>query len=605
MREELAVTESASPEINVIVEEIPALSLAGDNRLEFVISQPLLCLDKDSNPPFRITNSCRYEMLSYLEKSLDEATALQTSSRMLIFPEYSVPLDNPDGVGMLLQWMRDGPNDTVIVAGLESLNEGALQRIELLLPSPKSNIRAQDLQGNKFANCCLILIKTREGVVRSYLQAKLRPSEQEDQTLRMVGGDSIFFFRTGRFNFVVLICFDLISSEANRLVIVDLIAKLGSCAARSDECINLHALINIQYNPKPTHPAFIDACVKFLRPSPKINMADGMVIFANCASPDECLHGLFGRTSLLFQANRWKFPEDEPNLYMTSKPNDHIQVFEFRRRTGGIFSFAYRTPASNSGASGDPRIPLEDGRFWLRRTPEDKWTYEITEALPLKLGDYLCSSNGTDCQNDFTYRLLCNTLDLQQKLTGSYHSIKSNLLNLSRMRARAICRLLFCADDSNKLAEKVDKWNREVQGEAIRELARSLSILALVNSLGLEGDETVTATDVQRLYAIIDGNNRQPFICAEACYNRYREKFPKLPVKDGQRTVVVANRFVGGPMPDSHVQVNRPKNASEGGLITEPSKESVKVVSDSNLQTAQVCKNVEEAVQVLRSYLDK
>lgn len=597
------MANAGTPEFRVIEVNISDINLSRDNRLGFIISQPLLQLETDTDPPFRISDSCRTEMMEYLTKAIAEAEALQVSSRVLIFPEYSVPSDIPDGVSKLVEWIQQGPNDTVVIAGLERLDRTGFDRIGRLVPSLKVNIEPHLLSEGRFANCCLILLKTSNGVVNAYLQAKLRPSEPEALTLKMVFGDSVFFFRTERFNFLVLICFDLIGSEANRMVIDQLIGKLGACSARADESIHVHAVINIQHNDKPRDENFTNACVKFLRPSGTLDMANGLAVLANSASPNECSHGMFGRTRLVSQSNRWKFPVDEPNLYFTYKPNHHVQMFEFRRRTGGIFAFSCYSPAVNTGASGDPRIPLENGRFWLRDSSTNEWRDEVTEALPLKLRDYLCTAADGRCYSDFINRLDCRATEVQGNLTSSYQSIRSTLISMSRMRVREICQLLLCHDEDSQLV-KVDDWKEDVQGAAIRELAISLSILSLASNLILETTETTTATDDQRVYAIIDGNNTQPFIYADALYNRYRDKFPKPTARNEPRVFVIANRFVGGAMPETQPEhFNRSKSSSSENLQHQPSKRTMKVISANDLHTAQFCESLGQAVGVLRSHL--
>jgi len=596
---------AATPELRVIVENIPDINLNRDNRLGFIISQPLLHLEKDSDPPFRIGGSSRSEMIEYLTKVIAEADEIQVSSRLLIFPEYSVPFDVPDGVSKLVEWIQQGPNDTVVIAGLEPLDRAGFERLGRLVPMLKANIEPNLLSAGGFANCCLILLKTSTGVVNAYLQAKLRPSESEALTLKMVPGDGVFFFRTGHFNFLVLICFDLIGSEANSSLVDELIRKLGACTSRADESIHVHAVINIQHNEKPKDDNFINACVKFLRPSGALDMANGLAVLANSASPNDCSHGLFGRTSLVSQSNRWKYPEDEPSLYFTYKPNHnhHVQMFEFRRRTGGIFAFSYRSPAVNTGASGDPRIPVENGRFWLRDSSTNGWRDEFTEALPLKLRDYLCAATEGRCYSDFINRLDCPASEVQEKLTSSYQSIRSTLISMSRMRVREICRLLLCHDEDSQLAQ-VDDWKEDVQGEALRELARSLSILCLARNLVLETDKTATAKDDQFSYAVIDGNTTQFFVAAEAIYNRYRDRFPRPTARNEQRVFVIANRFLGGPVPEIDVQpVNRPKEPTSENLQTHPAQRTTKVISANDLHTVQGCANLTQAVAVLRSYL--
>ena len=127
----------------------------------------------------------------------------------------------------------------------------------------------------------------------------------------------------------------------------------------------------------------------------------------------------------------------------------------------------------------------------------------------------------------------------------------------------------------------------------------------MANRLCLDENEIATAKDEQRLYAIIDGNNEQAFISAEALYSRYREKFPELPANDGQKTILIANRFLGGAMPDNQVHpVNRPKNTGPADLVNQPSQRTTKVVLATNLHTAQFGESVEHSAGIVRSHLD-
>ncbi len=599
------MAEIESPELRVIVEDIPNIVLAENGRMGIVLSQPRLVLDKDSNPPFRISTSSRDDVIAYVTQAIAAVNDLNASSRMLIFPEYSVPIEDPNGLKRILEWIGDGPNNTVVIAGLESFAITDLQRLKQLLPSLKSAINVSNPPTEAFLNCCLVLIKDNQGAVLSYIQPKLRPSQWEAERLRMLCGDYVFLFRCQTFNFIILICFDLIGSEANMSLIDELIRKLGNCASRPGDCILLHAVVNLQHNPKPHDEKFIEAGTKFLRPRPELNMSNGLAIFANTASSKECYHGLFGRTSLLFGAGRWKFPENEPALYSTHMPNEDLQVFEFRRKIGGIFSFECLLPVINTRQSGDPRIPIATGRFWLRETSSSSWIPEVTEALPRKLALYLCVSTEPDCEAEFRVRLRCDSVNLQETISSSYETIRSSLLGLTKARSREILRLLFCDDEMKEVAEKSDTWKVGDEGEAVRELARSLTILSLLSALLLEGGPIVTARHEIGLFAIIDGANIHGIHRAVTIYDNYQKNFPLLSPSPGQKIVLIANRFEGEPtLEDRSPPVNRPANPVGLGLRTEPLQPMVNLISAGALHRALGFATVEEAVEHVRRCLD-
>ena len=423
----------------------------------------------------------------------------------------------------------------------------------------------------------------------------------------MLKGGEVYLFLTKKFNFLILVCFDLISSESNIQVIDDLVRQIGARAG-PHQSILLHAVINIQYNPKPWDQKFVEAAAKFLRPPQQINMANGLVIFSNVASSRECIHGSHGQTGLLFQSNRWQYPQEESALYFTSKPRSDLQGFLFRRKIGGVFSFIYLLPEVNAMQSSDPRVPIDSGQFCRRDPSSGSWIAEVTESLPLKFADYLCEADDVQpCSETFTERLRCDDSALNRRLKEAYSGIRLSLLGLDAKRARDVVRLLFINDVRGVRSNSSDAWVQAKDGEAVRELARSLSICSLNHPLQLQSTLACTAEDHSRLYAVIDGDNNTGINHAKFLYRRYLEGLPyPMPGKD--KVILVANRFHGEATAEDRLPdfFNQPQSAlSEGRNVTQPVPLQVFPVPAPALHRAQNCRSIEEALNHVRSHIDK
>jgi hypothetical protein len=218
----------------------------------------------------------------------------------LLFPESSVPFERLDDVLAVIQ-RRFRPN-TITVFGVEQVCLRIYR--ELLGRFREDNAEAialvqEDIDSGAPpeipVNWCCIAVKDATGNVRVFLEAKSHPFRGEeflDKFSDLYRGRHFYLFRSHPccFNFMALICRDYIYRDlysSNVRQIIDHADQLFFTTRQT-----LDALLVIQCNPKPEHPAYREVLTGFygeyLEDTPGVR--ETVTVFANC-SEDSAIQG--------------------------------------------------------------------------------------------------------------------------------------------------------------------------------------------------------------------------------------------------------------------------------------------------------------------------
>ena len=219
---------------------------------------------------------------------------------ILLFPESSVPFARFDDALAVIQ-RRFRPN-TVTVFGVEQVCLRTYREIVGRFRDDNAEAMAlvqEDIDSGAPpeipVNWCCIAVKDAAGDLRVFLEAKSHPFRGEeflDKFNDLYRGRHFYLFRSHPccFNFMALICRDYIYRDlysSNVRQIIDHANQLFFTTRQT-----LDALLVIQCNPKPEHPAYREVLTGFygeyLEDTPGVR--ETVTVFGNC-SEDSAIQG--------------------------------------------------------------------------------------------------------------------------------------------------------------------------------------------------------------------------------------------------------------------------------------------------------------------------
>ena len=262
---------------------------------------------------------------------LDMAARLPEEERLnfVILPESTLPFEGFDeaveAIGSRI------PENAAVIFGLEHIS--LKQYRELLERFSEDNAEvletvsteSREDQESKPANVCVTAVREVGGRTRLFFFAKTHPfagEETLDHLFDLYRGKAFLLFscREAPFNFMPLVCFDLVYRDLHHSNVMAIIEKANEVYFNRHQ--NLDLLAVIQCNPKPEHRAFRDVVTGFygehLFKTP--GTVDTLTVFANSSSETE-LEGVsgpeaFGHSSVVCAA-RHKLPRIKLSEFMT------------------------------------------------------------------------------------------------------------------------------------------------------------------------------------------------------------------------------------------------------------------------------------------------
>jgi len=284
----------------VNVEQITIDLTLPTNEVSVVAMQPYLELQPDE--PFKLRENLVDDQLNAVRKTLALAqnSFNDRSAHFTIFPEYSVP--GLEGIEIIDQEISSAnwSNGSVILAGIHGLTKTEFHeicgRLNATLSNENNPIIVPD---EKWINSCFMWVKENNGVVRRFIQLKIRPSWPESTVScnDMFCGSTIYVFNC-RFShnvivpcrFTTFICFDWVAANNGSTVRDEMLRNLQNQLGNE---ISLHWIFVIQHNNSPNHTTFLNSTVQYITDPennyPLVRRNEAVVLHFNTAANDKPL----------------------------------------------------------------------------------------------------------------------------------------------------------------------------------------------------------------------------------------------------------------------------------------------------------------------------
>lgn len=270
--------------------------------VRMVALQPFIRFPSNAQEPFRWSDDAVAAEQAAIDRTLDIAQPGfgGPAANFTLFPEYSIPgVDTAIAVNARIAadvWS----SNTIVIGGIHGLSRSDYKRLRDELAAEVSTANAPDcIPADKWVNCCVVWVKDRNGVVKCWLQPKLRPARTEANVPcdDMFCGSTMYVF-TCEFEpthypcrFVTFVCFDWVARDggpsAGSTVRDALLSKLtDSWYPQPNE---LDWVFVVEHNPNPNHKSFLDSTFDFLtKPNayPFVQRDKAVVVHANTAASE-------------------------------------------------------------------------------------------------------------------------------------------------------------------------------------------------------------------------------------------------------------------------------------------------------------------------------
>ena len=495
------------------------LRIDAGQRLGMVIVQPKYDLVPDATIPFRISEVYREAQKALIEKAF-QIRARENQERgvpisFILFPEAAIPVTDPDGLDCLRQQMQQAEGEIVFIAGLEGVSPQQAHEVANRF-APGVNVANPAFAAGAFVNLCVIAIRSADGPLSWYFQAKLRPSQWE-QPRNMAHGQRVLYFTAPRISFLCQICFDHIATEGEEPLNAALCRRLIACTQPGDAAV-LNFVFIPQCNQQPNRISIRQNTSRLINYQNRAFKNDMLAIVvinraAGVQEPSE-----YGRSGFHYRVGRWQVPISDigPKGYELYDSDDLSSAI-FRKRTQTIHVATFVPPSHNIRDPGNPRQPLENPRSYLIEEGCDPaacsclpgtlcvvGTFVECDCLPCRLRDVLISALAT---KDDKKRFQGFDEGQNQLLERHYEEIRKDLFMLGCGRARELVRLLLHMHDDRSI--NPDLWSG-LQFEALVELVSALSVLAELQPVNFETSPQWTALLGKFLaLAVLDGADRK------------------------------------------------------------------------------------------------
>jgi len=530
--------------------DLPNLCIDAGERLGMVIVQPEYEVIPEGIVPFRISEAYRNAQMGLIEKAF-QIRAAESQERnvpipFVLFPEAAIPVSNPDGLDFLRQQIEQVQGDVIFIGGLEGLSpQEAGDIADKFTPAARPAFAA-----GAFVNICVIAVKTANGQLSWYFQAKLRPSPLE-QPRNMAWGKYVLYFVAPRVAFLCQICFDHIAGRGGDLFNTILCRQLIESTRPGGAILDF--VFVPQCNKKPDHESVKHNTNLLLNYPDRAlkNEMTAVVVINKASSIQEPFE--YGRSGFHYRAGRWQIPTSDigPKGYELYDLGN-VTSAVFRKRTNAIHVSTLVPSSHNIGNSGNPRQPLESPRSYLIMegcdpalcsclpgTPRAVGTFVECDCLPCKLRDSLlrCLPN-----IDTKRRWAGLKTNLSVLLASHYNQIRQKLLVLNCKRTMDLLDLLFLHREGGK--RNPDTWIDTVEVDAVRELASAMSVLCELGQIDFDKEVWWTGVLGNAIsIAVLDGNHA--LNCRDLAV-MYFQKYEDYPCEMRSRPLlIVALRATG------------------------------------------------------------
>jgi len=351
---------------------IPNLRICdADGFTNALLAQPGFVPRRDENTGYAPAAEDLGKAEAFVDDCLAALAQAGQEHNLVVFPEAFVPRSR---IPRLIDFVEtESPNNTVVVAGIESLpvqevlESGVLPLDATTLAAFKSKAGAH----HRYINVALILIRDGQGFCHTYVQPKIHPSHAEQTLPAMLTSGCVFFFTCPQFSFGVLICSDFIQRPSGNWLPVAFIDALETewNAKNPASPLPIDMLVNIQCNPSPNHRTFRAAASSLLHTrKDSVRLNEAFVLISNWGHFWDSGEPILS-CALAYQKNFWQPPPpsqaDIPCSYSLTLDTvtGDLNIAAIRSQEHGRARFKM-LPCSREDRS-DPslRFPLRDCYF--------------------------------------------------------------------------------------------------------------------------------------------------------------------------------------------------------------------------------------------------
>lgn len=498
--------------------KLDSVSINAGERLGMVIVQPEYENVPDGTVSFQLSAECRQGQGDLIKKAFQIRSAEVAEHKVpipfILFPEFAIPVRNPDGLDYLRQQMEQIQEDVIFIGGLEGLSKDDVRDVTDRFKPDVEIARPAFVDGD-FVNVCVIAVKSAQGHLNWHFQAKLRPSQWE-QPRNMARGQRVLYFINSKVAFLCQICFDHIAAQGQESIDTPLFRQLA-------ECVQPNAA-TLDYVFVPQSNKNLDAMMKntshLLNHDARgiKNDMTSVVVINRSANIQESSD--YGRSGFHWRKGRWQIRTADvgPKGYELYDLNGTTSAV-FRKRTPAIHVMTLLPQSYNVHERGNPRQPLENPRSFLIAEHCDPTPcsclpgarcaagpFVACECLPCKLRDTLTTNLPG---NDAHRRWQASDPAQSDRLMAHYADLRRQALALSPRRAGDLLDLLMLEYEHRKA--NPDTWE-ERRRSAVVELLAALSTLREWNqplSLETEKEEWSALLGDFLAVVMVDGKDHE------------------------------------------------------------------------------------------------
>ena len=354
-------------------------------------------------------------------------------------------------------------------------------------------------------NCCVTWIRDGQGVVKVWVQPKIKPSRQEIEIGGMFCGSGIYLFR-GRYQqggfpcyWITLLCFDWIASGPTPVVSTILRTLDEQQAELSDSGgLPLHFVFVVQHNEKPNHNVFLGNTEQFLTDTdfPWVERNDTVVLHVNtAASLGPNRGGDYGFTACVFSPKS-TFLDGSRLPTVCQKwakefrgRNDLGACLDviFREMGQCVHRFSLRVPKFVTVDVGDRTYPVDRAEVFATETSADPDPRLPGQQVP---ADIKWLNDSLDDLQHFSDRVM-DGKPLQATAKAFEVTLRSQVRDVKSDAASRIVMWSTCPDGQpkgDKYEDDPDLWGQR-QSDGFEHVCHSLTGLGLAYEVKLDQED--------------------------------------------------------------------------------------------------------------------
>ncbi len=527
-------------DIRCTIVKLPQLKVRNsDGATNMVLAQPGFTPYRSEERGYGLAHEDRDKARLFVEDCLAVVRAEATPHTLLVFPEACVPVVSVQTIREFAA--SDCPNNTVIVAGLESMSAREATECDELPMTATLRDRLRDSlsRPHAFINTSLIVVRDDEGQVHAHLQPKLSPSHAEQTLPHMVTGDQVLVFTCRQLAFLVLVCSDLMqkapSGEWLVVRVIDAI-KTAWDETQPSTSLTVDLFINIQCNPEPNHRSFREAAKSVLyRRTDSVRLDTASILIANWGGLWDRAEPMLG-SGIIYQQPFWRTPRaDETNVpvgysFTPDTLVEKLNIVAFRSSKHGRVRF--QMPPCSQADMTDPsrRYPLREcyfehcGERVVERIEQNAWRDRCERWLARTVAESTNAAFWDAPNND----------EMQSELHAKYQETRRQILGKTDTDLRDNCLCLVLSRPS----KNPDLWGPQ-QRTALNKWAAIATMFHYDDqSTDFTGGEWFSFRWHRDFFvAVIDGEES---LTCELGLSSYYDSFgERLPRDPSAQTVVI------------------------------------------------------------------